>query len=151
MYLSEVCWSVDCRSSTCRHLGVEHRPWNAKRCWPSAQHRNTSKCQNILYLALLIAKIHIRRGSLLVVQQSSYYLRSKKLLGNHGPQVGNFPNPFSVLKLPCKECSGCFNITMAWQDSAVVDHLVPDTQICSAGCLRKWRLPELKRIRLKIS
>lgn len=26
-----------------------------------------------------------------------------------------------------QECSGCFNITMAWQDCAVVDHLVPDT------------------------
>lgn len=55
------------------------------------------------------------RLNLSVGLQNSHYPSMKKW--NQGPQFGNFPSPGSVLALQCKECSGCFNITMAWQDS----------------------------------
>lgn len=51
---------------------------------------------------------------------------AKTFLEDRGPQDGNFPSNRSVLVLQRKECSGCFNNTMAWQDAAAAKRLVSD-------------------------
>lgn len=49
---------------------------------------------------------------LLVLQQNSYYLSSKKLLGNHGPQVGNFPSLAQCLY--CSARNAVVVLTLQW-------------------------------------
>lgn len=74
---------------------------------------------------------------LLVLLQSSYYLRSKELLGTHGPQVGNFPSLARCLY--CSARNAVVVLTLQWLGRTLCGQpLGPrHPQTCPAGCLQQ--------------
>ncbi len=85
---------------------------------------------------------------LLALQQKSYYLSPKKHLGNHGPQVGNFPSLAQCLY--CSARNAVVVLTLQWLGRTLLRSTTwsqtpsdMPSRMPPTASLRDWRQSEM--------